>query len=75
MNNRSYQCHLNQKLTDVIEASISQDDDEWDMLCVDLWDAVNPKIKNNWRDGTFDVLEGLRTRELYNKKYGNGQSM
>ena len=38
-------------------------------------DAASPKIEYYWRDGTFDALEELRTKEFYNRKYGNGRSM
>ena len=75
MGNCQNQRHLNQKQADAIEAFISQDGGDRDMLCVDLWDAASPKIEYYWRDGTFDALEELRMKELYNRKYGNGLSM
>jgi len=75
MGNCSSQRHLNQKQADAIEAFISQDGGDRDMLCVDLWEAASPKIEYYWRDGTFDALEELRTKELYNRKNGNGLSM
>lgn len=68
MGNCSSQRHLNQKQADAIEAFISQDGGDRDMLCVDLWEAASPKIEFYWRDGTFDALEELRTRELYDRK-------
>ena len=68
MGNCSSQRHLNQKQADAIEAFISQDGGDRDMLCVDLWEAASPKIEYYWRDGTFDALEELRTRELYDRK-------
>jgi len=75
MGNCPSQRHLNQKQADAIEAFISQDGGDRDMLCVDLWDAASPKIEYYWRDGTFDALEELRTQELYDRKYGNGRSI
>ena len=75
MGNCSSQRHLNQKQADAIEAFISQDSGDRDMLCVDLWEAASPKIEYYWRDGTFDALEELRTKELYNRKNGNGLSI
>ena len=75
MGNCSSQRHLNQKQADAIEAFISQDGGDRDMLCVDLWEAASPKIEYYWRDGTFDALEELRTKELYNRKNGNGLSI
>ena len=75
MGNCPSQRHLNKKQADAIEAFISQDGGDRDMLCVDLWDAASPKIEYYWRDGTFDALEELRTGDLYNRKYGNGRSI
>jgi hypothetical protein len=75
MGNCSSQRHLNQKQADAIEAFISQDGGDRDMLCVDLWEAANPKIEYYWRDGTFDALEELRTKELYNHSYIRGRSI
>jgi len=65
MGNCSSQRHLNQKQADAIEAFISQDGGDRDMLCVDLWEAASPKIEYYWRDNSFDALEELRTKELY----------
>lgn len=70
MGNCLSQRHLNQKQADAIEAFISQDGGDRDMLCVDLWDAASPKIEYYWRDGTFDALEELRTKELYGRSNG-----
>ena len=75
MGNCPSQRHLTQKQADAIEAFISQDSGDRDMLCVDLWDAASPKIEYYWRDGTFDALEELRTKELYGRSYGNGRSI
>ena len=75
MGNCSSQRHLNKKQADAIEAFISQDGGDRDMLCVDLWEAANPKIEYYWRDGTFDALEELRTKELYNHSYIRGRSI
>ena len=74
MGNCSSQRHLNQKQADAIEAFISQDGGDRDMLCVDLWEAASPKIEYYWRDGTFDALEELRTREFYSSTYGTSIS-
>ena len=75
MGNCSSQRHLNKKQADAIEAFISQDGGDRDMLCVDLWEAANPKIEYYWRDGTFDALEELRTKELYNHSYSHGRGL
>ena len=75
MGNCQNQRHLNQKQADAIEAFISQDGGDRDMLCVDLWDAASPKIEYYWRDGTFDALEELRTNELYSRSNSYGLSM
>ena len=75
MGNCSSQRHLNQKQADAIEAFISQDGGDRDMLCVDLWEAASPKIEYYWRDGTFDALEELRTKELYNHSYSHGRGL
>ena len=74
MGNCSSQRHLNQKQADAIEAFISQDGGDRDMLCVDLWEAASPKIEYYWRDGTFDALEELRTKEFYSSSYGTSIS-
>lgn len=60
--------HLNQKQADAIEAFIKQDGGDRDLLCSEIWDKVSPKVNYYWRDGTFDALEELRTRELYDRK-------
>ena len=75
MGNCSSQRHLNQKQADAIEAFISQDGGDRDMLCVDLWEAASPRIEYYWRDGTFDALEELRTRELNHRTYGNSRGL
>ena len=75
MGNCQNQRHLNQKQADAIEAFISQDGGDRDMLCVDLWDAASPKVDYYWRDGTFDALEELRTRELNHRTYGNSRGL
>jgi hypothetical protein len=36
-------------------------------LCSEIWDKAFPKINYYWRDGTFDALEELRTKELYGR--------
>ena len=75
MGNCQNQRHLNQKQVDAIEAFISQDGGDRDMLCVDLWDAASPKVDYYWRNGTFDALEELRTRELNHRTYGNSRGL
>ena len=74
MGNCPSQRHLNQKQADAIEAFISQDGGDRDMLCVDLWETASPKIEYYWRDGTFDALEELRTKKFYSSSYGTSIS-
>ena len=33
------------------------------------------EVNYYWRDGTFDALEELRTRELNHRTYGNGRGL
>ena len=68
MGNCPSQRHLNQKQANAIEAFIKQDGGDRDLLCSEIWDKVSPKVNYYWRDGTFDALEELRTRELYDRK-------
>ena len=75
MGNCSNQRHLNQKQADAIEAFISQDGGDRDLLCIDIWDAAKSKIEYYWRDGAFEALEELRTKELYTRSYGHGRSL
>ncbi len=44
-------------------------------LCEEIWNVASPKVDYYWRDGTFDALEELRTKEHYNRKYGDGRSI
>ena len=68
MGNCPSQRHLNQKQANAIEAFIKQDGGDRDLLCSEIWDKVSPKVNYYWRSGTFDALEELRTRELYDRK-------
>jgi L-rhamnose mutarotase len=75
MGNCSYQRHLNQEQANAIEAFLAFEDGDRTQLCSDIWDKASPKINYYWRDGTFDALEELRTKELYNRSYSNGRSI
>jgi hypothetical protein len=75
MGNCSYQRHLNQEQAKAIEAFLSFEGGDRTQLCSDIWDKVSPKINYYWRDGTFDALEELRTKELYNCSYSRGRSI
>ena len=75
MGNCSYQRHLNQEQANAIEAFITFEDGDRTQLCSDIWDKASPKINYYWRDGTFDALEELRTKELYNCSYSRGRSI
>lgn len=69
MGNCSYQRHLNQEQANAIEAFLAFEDGDRTQLCSDIWDKASPKINYYWRDGTFDALEELRTKELYGRYY------
>jgi hypothetical protein len=69
MGNCSYQRHLNQEQANAIEAFLAFEDGDRTQLCSDIWDKASPKINYYWRDGTFDALEELRTKELYGRNY------
>ena len=73
MGNCSYQRHLNQEQANAIEAFLAFEDGDRTQLCSDIWDKASPKINYYWRDGTFDALEELRTKELYNCSYSRGR--
>ena len=75
MGNCQNQRHLNQKQANTIEAFLAFDGGDRTQLCEEIWNVVSPKVDYYWRDGTFDALEELRTKELYNRKYGNGRSI
>ena len=70
MGNCSGQRHLNQKQALAIETFLNFDGGERIELCEEIWNTAKPKVEYYWRDGTFDALEELRTRELYNRSYG-----
>lgn len=75
MGNNSYQRHLNQEQADTIETFIQFDGGDRKQLCDEIWGEAKYHIKSNWRDGTFDALNELRTGELYGPGYGKGQSV
>ena len=75
MGNCPNQRHLNQKQANIIEAFLAFDGSDRTQLCEEIWNVASPKVNYYWRDGTFDALEELRTKELYNRKYGNGRSI
>ena len=58
-----------------IEAFLAFDGGDRIQLCEEIWNVASPNVNYYWRDGTFDALEELRTKELYNRKYGNGRSI
>ncbi|MBQ3768412.1 MAG: hypothetical protein II866_05380 [Prevotella sp.] len=73
MGNCQNQRHLNQNQANIIEAFLAFDGSDRTQLCEEIWNVASPKVDYYWRDGTFDALEELRTKELYNRKYGNGR--
>ena len=75
MGNNSYQRHLNQEQADVIETFILFDGGDRKQLCDEIWGEAKYQIKNNWRDGTYDALNELRTGELYGSSYGKGRGV
>ena len=75
MGNCSSQRHLNRKQANAIEAFLNFDGGDRDLLCIEIWDKAKSKVEYYWRDGTFDALEELRTKELYICKYGHGRGM
>ena len=75
MGNCSSQRHLNKEQANAIETFLSFDGGDRDGLCVDIWEKASPKIHNYWRDGTFNALEELRTKELYCNTYSRGCSI
>ena len=44
-------------------------------LCDEIWDEAKHRINSNWRDGTHDALDELRTGELYGLSYGTGRGV
>lgn len=75
MGNNSYQRHLNQEQADTIETFIQFDGGDRSQLCDEIWGEAKYHIKSNWRDGTFDALNELRTGELYGPSYGKGRGV
>ena len=75
MGNNSYQRHLNQEQADTIETFIQFDSGDRSQLCDEIWGEAKYHIKSNWRDGTFDALNELRTGELYGPSYGKGRDV
>ena len=75
MGNCQNQRHLNQKQANTIEAFLAFDGGDRIQLCEEIWNVASPKVNYYWRDGTFDALEELRTRELNHRTYGNGRGL
>ena len=73
MGNCSSQRHLNQEQANTIEAFLVFDGGDRDQLCVDIWNKAKPSVEYYWRDGTFDALDELRTKELYGQSYSQGR--
>ena len=72
MGNCSYQRRLSREQATVIEAYLSLEGEDRDLLAIELWDTASPKIDHYWRDVTFDALEELRTKVFYNHTYSHG---
>ena len=75
MGNCQNQRHLNQKQANIIEAFLAFDGGDRIQLCEEIWNVASPKVNYYWRDGTFDALEELRTRELNHRTYGYGRGL
>ena len=75
MGNCQNQRHLNQNQANIIEAFLAFDGSDRTQLCEEIWNVASPKVDYYWRDGTFDALEELRTKELYYRTYGNGRGL
>jgi hypothetical protein len=75
MGNCQNQRHLNQKQANTIEAFLAFDGGDRTQLCEEIWNVANPKVDYYWRDGTFDALEELRTKELNHRTYGYGRGL
>ena len=75
MGNCPNQRHLNQKQANIIEAFLAFDGGDRTQLCEEIWNVSSPKVNYYWRDGTFDALEELRTRELNHRTYGYGRGL
>ena len=75
MGNCPNQRHLNQKQANIIEAFLAFDGSDRTQLCEEIWNVSSPKVNYYWRDGTFDALEELRTKELNHRTYGYGRGL
>ena len=75
MGNCQNQRHLNQKQANIIEAFLAFDGGDRIQLCEEIWNVSSPKVNYYWRDGTFDALEELRTKELNHRTYGYGRGL
>ena len=75
MGNCSSQRHLNQEQANTIEAFLAFEGGDRIQLCSEIWDKAKPQVEYYWRDGTFDALEELRTKELYERSYRHGHSI
>ena len=75
MGNCPNQRHLNQKQANIIEAFLAFDGGDRIQLCEEIWNVASPKVNYYWRDGTFDALEELRTKELNHRTYGYGRGL
>ena len=75
MGNCPNQRHLNQKQANIIEAFLAFDGSDRTQLCEEIWNVASPKVNYYWRDGTFDALEELRTKELNHRTYGYGRGL
>ena len=68
MGNCSSQRHLNQEQANTIEAFLAFEGGDRIQLCSEIWDKAKPQVEYYWRDGTFDALEEIRTKELYGRR-------
>ena len=71
----SYQRRLSREQATAIEAYLSIEGEDRDLLAMELWDAASPKIDHYWHDITFNALEELRTKEFYNHTYSHGRGI
>ena len=67
MGNCSSQRHLNQEQANTIEAFLAFEGGDRIQLCSEIWDKAKPQVEYYWRDGTFDALDELRTKKLYDR--------
>ena len=75
MGNCQNQRHLNQKQANTIEAFLAFDGGDRTQLCEEIWNVASPLVDYYWRDGTFDALEELRSKEFYNHSYSNNHRL